>query len=303
MTMQDALTYWGWRIGSALSQRVPVRAGYAVASIIGELAYLVWRSKREIAKHNFAGVVGARHTGRRVARIARRSFREFAKYIFEIMRFPSLEPEDFRELVEVRGAHYLEQALAKGRGIIFVSCHFGNFELGGARIAGELRPLNVVADDLKSQRLFELLIGHRADKGITIITPEGAGKKVLSALRRNELVGLMMDLGPRAQSFDTVRVRFCGRETTFPAVAANLARVSGAPIIVGCVVRRSPDEPFLGIVHEPIFVERTKQALEDIQHGTQRIVADIERFVTSWPEQWYIFRPMWPVEGERAASA
>jgi lauroyl/myristoyl acyltransferase len=113
----------------------------------------------------------------------------------------------------------------------------------------------------------------------------------------------MMDLGPRAESLDTVRVPFFGKDTAFPTVAAALARVSGAPIVVACVVRRRPNERFLGIVHEPIFVERTRIALNDVQRATEQIVADIERFVSSWPEQWYIFRPMWPPEEEGAAPA
>lgn len=299
--MHDTLTYWAWRTGSLLAQRTPPRLGYLVAVALGNLAYLVWTTKRDVAKHNLAPVLRRAAHERRVAWTARRSFQEFAKYLYEVMRFPRMRASDLERLVEVQGEEHLERALALGRGVIFVSVHFGNFEFGAARIAGDLRRLNVVADDLASQRLFELLIGHRAEKGIAIISPEGAGKKVLQALRRNEMVGLMMDLGPRAAAFDTVSVKFFGRETTFPAVAAHLARVSGAPIVVGSVVRR-PGKRFLGIAHEPIFVERTKQAVDDVQRATQSVVNDIERFVASAPEQWYIFRPMWPLP-EKAAPA
>jgi len=82
------------------------------------------------------------------------------------------------------------------------------------------------------------------------------------------MVGLMMDLGPRAQAFDIVEADFFGIPTAFPAVAANLARVSGAPIVVAAVVRRH-DNTFTGIALPPIFVERTKQAAEDVQQATQ----------------------------------
>ncbi len=297
----DALLYWGWRTCAWISQRVPLAIGYAVAGFLGDLAYALWRSKREIAKHNFATVLRQSPDKLEVARLARQSFREFAKYVVEIMRFPRLDPDDFPKLVEVQGLQHFEDAIAKGKGVIFVSFHFGNFEMGGARIAGD-RPLNVVADDIRSQRLFELLIGHRAKKGILLMGPKGAAKGVLRALRRNELVGLMLDLGPRALAFDTVRVPFFGKDTLFPTVAANLARVSGAPIIVGCVMRRKR-QPFLGIIREPIVVERTKQAVEDVQRATARIVAELERLVASRPEQWYIFRPMWPYPETREQAA
>lgn len=297
--MIDLILYWAWRIGSGLAQRVPLRPAYTVAAVLGDLVYVAWRSRREIAKRNLAPVVRRDPKDVEVARKARQSFREYAKYILEIMRLPRVTDAELDDLVEIQGQEHLQQALALGRGIIFVSAHFGNFEIGGVKIAGDVAPLTVLGDDIRMKRVFDLLIGHRKKRGVHLIT-EGHARAALSALRRNELVGLMMDLGPRARDFETVNVRFCGRDTLFPTAAANLARVSGAPIVVGCIVRRK-GEPFLGIAHEPIFVERTKEALADVQHATQQIVTDIERFVTSWPEQWYIFRPMWPREAEAAA--
>jgi len=284
--------YWGWLIGARIAQRLPARPLYAFAVILGEIGYVVWTAKRQIAKRNFAIVLGRPWTDPEVARIARRSFRNFAKYIVEIMRFPRLGVADFERLVNVEGWEHLRGALALGKGVIFVSIHFGNFELGGARISDEI-PLNVIADELENQRLMDLLVGNRAHKNITLLSPDGAAKKVLGALRRNEMVGLMMDLGPRAQAFDTVDAEFFGTPTAFPAVAANLARVSGAPIVVSACVRRR-DNTFTGIALPPIFVERTKQAAEDVQHATQAIARGLEGFVTRWPDQWYIFRPMWP---------
>lgn len=300
MKRADFFIYWGWRAGSWLAQRVPLAVAYAVSVAFADVAYLAWRRRREIAKENFSAVLGKPAEGLAVARTARQSFREYAKYIVEIMRLPRFTTQELRDSIEVQGEQHLDAALAKGRGVIFVSAHFGNFEFGGVRIAQPDRPLNVVADDIRMRRLFELLIGNRKERSVTLMPPEGAARKVLEALRRNELVGFMMDLGPRAEAFDNVRVRFFGKDTQFPAVAANLARASGAPIVVGCVVRRR-GQRFLGIVNEPIVLERTSRALEDVQRATQKIVADLERFIGSWPEQWYMFRPMWPRED--AASA
>ena len=285
-------SYWAWRILAALAQRLPARPLYALAVAMGEVGYVLWTAKRRIAKHNFSIVLGRPTTDRQVAQVARRSFRNFAKYLIEIMRFPALGAADFERLVTVQGSEHLRDALAHGKGVIFVSIHFGNFELGGARIADGV-PLNVIADELENQRLMDLLVGNRAHKNITLLTPDGAAKKVLQALRRNEMVGLMMDLGPRAQAFDNVEAEFFGTPTAFPAVADSLARVSGAPIVVAVAVRQR-DNTFTGIALPPIFVERTKQAADDVQRATQAIARGLEGFVERWPDQWYIFRPMWP---------
>jgi len=285
--------YWTWRIGAALAQRIPPRPLYAAAVLAGELTYLGWGRKRGIAKRNFSVVLGLPAGDREVAEVARRSFRNFAKYLVEIMRFPKLTTDDFARLVTVEGWEHLRAARSHGKGLIFVSIHFGNFELGGARISDEI-PLNVIADDLANSRLMDLLVGNRAHKNITLHSPDGAAKKVLRALRRNEMVGLMMDLGPRAQAFDNVDAPFFGRRTAFPAVAASLARVSGAPIVVAVAVRE-PNNTFTGIALPPIFVERTAQAAHDVELATAKIAAGLESFVRRWPDQWYIFRPMWPL--------
>jgi KDO2-lipid IV(A) lauroyltransferase len=290
----DGFLYWAWRIGAALVQHLPARLVYAGAVVGGDVAYLTWNAKREIAKHNLSVVLGMRQTDPEVSRVARRSFRNFAKYLTEIMRFPSLRAHDLERLVAIDPKSFgnLRAARDRGKGLIFVSVHFGNFELGGARIALEI-PLTVVADELENQRLMDFLVANREHKNVVILPPEGSAKRVLAALKRNEMVGFMMDLGPRTQQLDNVQAEFFGRRTAFPTIAAALARVSGAPIVVAAV-KREKDNSFRGVALAPIFVERTKQAAEDLEGATQTIVRLLEGLVRPDPDQWYIFRPMWP---------
>src|SRR5437660_11246224 len=85
---------WGWRLGSTLAQHLPSWISYPAAVAGGELAYVVWVSRRHVAKNNFAVVLDRPPSDREVARVARRSFRNFAKYLVEIMRFPGLGAND-----------------------------------------------------------------------------------------------------------------------------------------------------------------------------------------------------------------
>jgi KDO2-lipid IV(A) lauroyltransferase len=290
----DGLLYWSWRGAAALVQRLPERLVYSGAVVGGEFAYLVWRRRREITKRNFSIVLGRSAKDPEVARVARRAFRNFGKYLTEIMRFPSMGNAELHDLVKIDPVSFqnLQAARDNGRGIIFVSAHFGNFELGGARIAQEI-PLTVVADELENVRLMDFLVANREHKNVVILPPQGATRRVLAALRRNEMVGFMMDLGPRAHELDNVDAMFFGVRTAFPTIAAALARVSGAPIIVAAVTR-DRDNSFKGVALRPIFVERTKQAAADLERATQAIVHALEGLMRPEPDQWYIFRPMWP---------
>jgi KDO2-lipid IV(A) lauroyltransferase len=297
---RDGLLYWSWRVAAAMVQRLPARLVYLGAVLGGELAYLAWGGRREITKGNFAVVLRRERGDPEVARVSRRAFRNFGKYLTEIMRFPSMGQAELHELVKIDPAShgYLRSARERGRGIIFVSAHFGNFEIGGARIAQEI-PLTVVADELENQRLMDFLVANREHKNVVILPPEGATRRVLAALRRNEMVGFMMDLGPRAHELANVEATFFGVRTAFPTIAAALARVSGAPIIVAAVTR-DRDNSFKGVAVPPIFVERTTEASSDLERATQAIVHALEGLMRPQPDQWYIFRPMWPAPVDAA---
>lgn len=293
----EGVMFWMWRVGAALVQHLPARLVYAGAVIGGEITYLGWTTKREIAKHNLAIVLGRAQTDIEVARVARKSFRNFAKYLTEIMRFPKIHPADLERMVVIdpQSFGHLRAAREHGKGLIFVSVHFGNFELGGARIAQEI-PLTVVADELENQRLMDFLVANREHKNVNILPPAGSARLVLAALKRNEMVGFMMDLGPRTMQLDNVQAEFFGRRTAFPTIAAALARVSGAPIVVAAV-KREHDNSFRGVALPPIFVQRTKVAAQDLEGATQAVVHLLEGLVRPDPDQWYIFRPMWPEPG------
>src|SRR5438445_13713091 len=112
--MFDFLLYWTWRTGSSLAQRVPLWLAYAVGGLLGDLAYLLWRSKRDIAKHNLAEVMGRDPGELPVARTARQSFREYAKYVIEIMRMPRLSDEQLDAPVEGRGDDHLAPTPPRG---------------------------------------------------------------------------------------------------------------------------------------------------------------------------------------------
>src|SRR2546428_14144217 len=127
--------FWGWRLGATLAQRLPSWVTYPAAVVGGEIAYLVWVGRRRIAKQNFAIVLDLPADHRDVARVARRSFRNFAKYLVETMRFPRLDSADFKRLVAVnpRSCAYFRPARNHGRGSSSISMHVGTFDYGEHR--------------------------------------------------------------------------------------------------------------------------------------------------------------------------
>jgi len=105
------------------------------------------------------------------------------------------------------------------------------------------------------------------------------------------MIASVIDMG--IQEGGGVEVDFFGHPTPFPAGPAKLARWSGAPLVFG-LARRTADGRFVVQVAPPVMPERSPDRQRDIQAITQRLVDILAGFVRRYPEQWYMFRDMWP---------
>ncbi len=100
---------------------------------------------------------------------------------------------------------------------------------------------------------------------------------------------------PNQTSRKGVRVKFCDRLTRVPAGAATLALRTGAKVIP-CSLVQLPDKTFLGLIQPYIPFQTSGNLSQDVQDLTQHIVNSLEEFVRQYPDQWYMFRHMWPEE-------
>ncbi len=283
------LTYWLIVLGNRLALAIPRRVSYAIASFIGDLAFLSWREKRLATVANMRRVLGPGATEARVRRAAQLSFRNYLKYTVDFLRFPGLSASDIKNAVEITGWEHLDRALARGKGVIFVGIHFGHFDWGAAALAVFTYPVTAVVDTFHPARLNDLIQRHRTEKGLDVIQLEAAGRAVLRVLRRREILGLLVDKPVPGAG---VCVDFFGAPIEVPAGAATLSLRTGAPIIAGHV-RRDDDGRFAGVIYPPIEIQPTGDLREDVVTLTQRMMDVLSEMVSLYPEHWYMFRHLW----------
>lgn len=270
---------------------------YRVAELAADVAWLLMPSQRENAILNMAQVLGRPREDVEVRRRARASFHYYAMYVADFLRLPRLAPEDLESRFQFNGWEHLDRALEHGKGVIFISAHVGNWDLGAALFARKGYPVNVVAETFHPKKVNDLVQGHREAHGMKVIPLEKPAKKVISALRRNEILGLLID---RPDPEAGVLVRFFGGLTEVPAGAALLALKTGAKLISGIIVR-NPDHTYSGFVDSRFEVDLTGDLTTDVKLLTQRIMDTMEEFIRQYPEQWFIFRKMWP-DGAAASA-
>ena len=285
---------WVYTLNRGLAQLVPLSFGYWLSVPISDIFYLLWRRKRETAMRNHARIAGRQSDDPVVERMARRTFRQFGRYVVELLSVQGWSLEAMRDRIDIEGDQHFEEAMAHGKGIIFTGAHIGSIEIASTLVLLKGFQISSVAERLKPKIMMDWLTACRAQMGVELLPATGAGMTLVRRLRRGEMVALVVDMG--VSGGDGVRVEFLGHETVFPAGPARLARISGAPIIFGWAARE-PHGRFLAHISAPILSDRGLSPEEDARQITARIVAEFERAVRRYPEQWYVFREMWPDGG------
>ena len=279
--------YWGFRIASLLARLAPRRAAYACGYAAGVLAYWGWAGGRRRCAANMLRVAGG--DARAARRLARRSFGLYGVYLADFLRFGGLSRAELRDRVVFDGWDQLDEAL-DGNGAVFVTIHFGVWDLGAAAVTDRGYRVSVIADRFADPRLDELVLGARRRLGMRILPADRLGPQLLRALRRNEVVGVLIDVPQRDHA---VEVEFFGGTISVPDGPARVALRAGASVVAATAPRLGPWSGRATGEMERVRYEPTGDAERDVRALTQAIFDALEGMVRRRPEQWYIFRSLW----------
>jgi KDO2-lipid IV(A) lauroyltransferase len=275
---------------------VPATLARWVIGTASQAGYLVWPTKRRWSNLNFSRVAGLPADSRAVRSLALGAYREYARYLVEVMRLESLSPDEaIRRVVQTDLDHINEIWSASPGGLIFVLGHIGNNEAVAAGVANRGWPISVVADDSSFPEMFERFRRLREAWGIHVI-PWRNLREIYAVLKRREMLALLVDWGYRS---DGIPVRMFGAWTTLPAGPATLAAKTGS-VILPVAIRRGDD----GMFHtgfEPV-IPVASGSERDVALATQAIADSLARSIAAAPRQWYSFKPMWPASAAEAAE-
>jgi KDO2-lipid IV(A) lauroyltransferase len=274
--------FFGWLTWCIAS--LPPWLGYALADLATGLHWLAFPGRRHAAMANLAVILPRASRADR-ARVARRMMQSYNRMMYEFFRLPHLSREELLGMVELVGKEHLDKGIARGRGVILVSAHLGNWELAGVMVAQLGYALHAVAGVQLSRWLSGAVRDTKTELSITTISPEDGFRKIIRALEHNDPVALVVDGNLYAHG---QTVEWFGRETSFPAGPGVLAQRTGALLLPGYCVRVSPGR-FRVVIEPPI----EPAAFATTAELHQAIAAAAERMIRANLEQWCIFRPLW----------
>ena len=241
---------------------------------------------------NFALVMGKPCHHPDVRKAVKSVFLNYARYMVDFFLFPQLAPHKVKSYFStIKGRDTLDAALARGKGVLLVSAHIGNWEIGGNLLRVFGYPLTVVGLPHNSAQTNALVRHLRSARGMDIIEVGDSAfsvVEILNALRANRIVAMV---GDQDHLGSGQAVRFLGHRLRMPAGPVVLAMMSGAALIPTFVLEK-PDGTYSGILEHPMPIDTQGDRDQAIQRNLQRLAGVFESYIKQYPEQWYCPDPI-----------
>jgi len=224
-----------------------------------------------------------------IRNLAKQSFRNFAKYLVDFFRFAKIDTAYIEKNIRIENIENFNQALDKNKGVIVLTAHLGNWELGGVIVAVLGYPFWAVALPHKDKKVDEFFNFQRESKGVKVIPLGKAVRTSINLLKENKMVALV---GDRDFSAKGIVTDFFGKPTFFPEGPAAFALKTGAIIVPGFMVR-NPDDTFTLRIEKPLEVKASADREKDITDIIAQYKLIFEGYIRNYPDQWYMFRKFW----------
>jgi phosphatidylinositol dimannoside acyltransferase len=280
----------GLRVAAILTPLLPARAGYALCQAIGTLYHIMnFRARRSIIDN--LGHVEPRAWWFRRELLAARVCITVAKNYYDLLRLRSVDRENILDLIDVEGVEHVEAALERGKGLIIVSAHLGNFSVV-ARLPAALGYRSaIIAEEVKPAALFSYMVRLRSAMGIEVIPPgHQAVRRIFRLLRDN---GILLVAGDRHVVGRGMATSFFDATTLLPYGPALLAMRTDASLLPAYTLRVS-DRKSIVVLLPPLELARTGDWDADLRENVQRVTHALEGMIAIDPGQWAVLQRVWP---------
>jgi KDO2-lipid IV(A) lauroyltransferase len=245
---------------------------------------------RRIALSNLKRAWGSELDEQQRKTICRQNFSHLTRVFLELPYLTTLAANDIDRFVTFVGVEHFYAALQKGRGLLIMTSHFGNWEIMALAFSLRYRPFQIVVRPLDNPLLDRLINGVRRRGGNQMITKKGSVRKILRLLGKGEPVALLID--QNVDWYDGVFVPFFSDIACTNKALTVLALRTGAPVISAYNVRQ-PDGRYQIVIDGEIPLIRTGDTTRDIEENTALFNQIIEGYVRRHPEQWFWVHQRW----------
>jgi len=289
--------YYMIKLASRLVCVLPYPLLLWLGKLLGCLYYYLAPRQRDRALAQIQESLGS--SPREAEEIVRELFLNLGQTFLEVMYMPTLSSARMQQYVTIENRHYLDEALAAGKGVAVLAAHVGNWEWLGAALALFGFPVASIVKRQPNDQHTQILNEYRQMVGIEVFT-RGTTELVAAAkaLKQGRVLGFFcdQDAGPGG-----IFINFLGKMASTPVGLAVFARKFDIPVIPIFMVRR-PQGGHRIIVNRPLTFIKTDDSDADIYRFTAQATQVIEGVIRQYPQEWLWFQKRWNTKwaGEQA---
>lgn len=270
----------------------PRRLLLRLFEVLADVGFYLFRGFRRRSIYNLSVALGDRLNPRERAETAQKSLRNFFRDFVEVAYALQAAPEAIQREIPLLGREHLEKALAKGKGVIALSAHLGNFFLIGTRLAIEGYPTHVLVKPARNGHFMALMDRYRlmiGQKTIHARPRRKATRELIQILRRNEIAVVIAD---EHRSSAGISVSFFGQTVLARRGPITLTLRTGAALVPVYMIR-DPSGQLKLVVEPELELSWSGRPMENVAKNTLRLTQWLEQVVRSYPDQWNWMNIRW----------
>jgi lauroyl/myristoyl acyltransferase len=276
-----------YKLGMRWASYLPTFLSYTISQSIADLSYIVYKSAVKNVKRNLK-LVFPTLSDKRLSSMTRNLFRNYSKYLIDYSKFANLNKNVVIEQISCsKGKENLDSALQINKGLILLTAHLGNWELGGIFFGSYGLKTNILTLRDENPEIDNIRRWYRETYGVKTITVGDSPFstiEMVKALSNKEVVAMLIDRYPGG--LNSIMIDFFNKPTLFPRGPFVLSKLTGAPIVVAFVVKEK--KAYKGIIKGPFIVRNEKEEYEILKE----VVKILEEHIILYPDQWYNFIPI-----------
>ena len=275
-----------------ISRILPIGICRRLGRVIALTVYLFSKKDRKGFAYNLSLALNKSPRDDSIKKIIRKIFMNYGEYMADFFFLPQQPPHKIKQsFAYLKGEPIIQKALARGKGVILLSAHIGNWEFGGAMMRLSDYPLAVVALPHNTSATNTLVNRLREEKGIHVIEVDESpfsSIAILNHLRQNGVVAMV---GDRDFFGNGKQIEFFGKKIRFPIGPVAIALASGAAVIPAFVLKQ-PDGRYFGILEDEIPLSKNGNRKDMIEKNLVKIARVFETYIRRYPDQWYTPDPI-----------